>query len=154
MQRGNTNSLALTLPPLSGLSSLTKLDLSDCNLCEGAIPGDICCLSSLSELELSSNNFISLPVTLTRLSKLRHLLLSDCKELKSLPELLTTLNFLKIDGCSSLEAFPNLSTVRTSTDWVRISSINCYGLAENNNASTMVKKYLQVRFFLSLIKTQ
>ncbi|XVF78489.1 hypothetical protein PTKIN_Ptkin14bG0138100 [Pterospermum kingtungense] len=36
-QRGSTDSMGLTLPPLSGLTSLRRLNLSDCSLCEGAI---------------------------------------------------------------------------------------------------------------------
>ncbi|XP_039016051.1 disease resistance protein RPV1-like [Hibiscus syriacus] len=63
--RGKTNSMALLLPSLSGLSSLTELKVRDCNLCEGDIPIDISCLSSLVMLDLSSNNFISLPDSLT-----------------------------------------------------------------------------------------
>ncbi|PPD76192.1 hypothetical protein GOBAR_DD26872 [Gossypium barbadense] len=44
-----------------GLSSLTRLNLKDCNLCEGDIPGDISRLSSLEILDLGGNNFISIP---------------------------------------------------------------------------------------------
>ncbi|CAL2276798.1 unnamed protein product [Prunus armeniaca] len=50
------------LRSLSGLRSLTELDLSDSNLVEGAIPADISCLSSLVSLNLSGNNFHSLPI--------------------------------------------------------------------------------------------
>ncbi|XVF78496.1 hypothetical protein PTKIN_Ptkin14bG0138700 [Pterospermum kingtungense] len=87
-QRGSSNSMGLMLPPLSGLTSLTKLNLCDCNLCEGAIPSDIYRLSSLELLYLCGNNFISLPATLTRLSKLISVDLSDCRRLKTLPDLL------------------------------------------------------------------
>ncbi|MBA0788420.1 hypothetical protein Gotri_028238 [Gossypium trilobum] len=41
IQRGRTNSMALMLPSLLGLSSLKELNLWDCNLCEGDIPSDI-----------------------------------------------------------------------------------------------------------------
>ncbi|KAK8573638.1 hypothetical protein V6N13_009726 [Hibiscus sabdariffa] len=108
---GKTNSMALMLPSLSGLSSLTELKLRDCNLCEGDIPNDISCLSSLKRLDLSSNNFISIPDSLNRLSKLENLELMNCRGLKSLPELPT--------------------------------STNCYRLAENNNALTLLKKHLK-----------
>lgn len=56
----------LMLSSLSGLCSLTKLDLSDCNIQEGAIPRDICNLSSLEELYLSKNSFVSLPAFFLR----------------------------------------------------------------------------------------
>ncbi|RHN68956.1 putative leucine-rich repeat domain, L domain-containing protein [Medicago truncatula] len=77
----------LTLPPfLSGLSSLTELDLSDCNLTDSSIPHDIDCLSSLERLILSGNNFVCLPTHhLANLSKLHYLELEDFPQLQSLP---------------------------------------------------------------------
>ncbi|PPD75496.1 hypothetical protein GOBAR_DD27576 [Gossypium barbadense] len=89
IQRGRTNSMALTLPSMLGLSSLKRLNLKDCNLCEVDIPGDISRLSSLKVLDIGGNNFISIPSCLTQISKLELLSLSDCRALKSLPELLT-----------------------------------------------------------------
>ncbi|CAL8174353.1 unnamed protein product [Prunus armeniaca] len=51
------------LPSLSGLRSLTELDLSDSNLVEGAIPADISCLSSLSLQQLPVlSSYITLKV--------------------------------------------------------------------------------------------
>ncbi|XVF78197.1 hypothetical protein PTKIN_Ptkin14bG0110800 [Pterospermum kingtungense] len=145
LQRVSTDSMTLMLPArLSGLSSLTRLNLSDCNLWEGAIPSDICCLSSLKQLDLSGNNFIYLPATLGRLSKLQYLGLSDCRELKSLPELLTSVEFVRIDGCTSLEVVADPTTVGNSKDWGFISGIHCYKLVEKNNALTMLKKHLKV----------
>ncbi|XP_039032241.1 disease resistance-like protein DSC1 [Hibiscus syriacus] len=119
-QRGKTNSMALMLPSLSGLSSLTELKLRDCNLCEGDIPNDISCLSSLVMLNLSGNNFISLPDSLTRLSKLKGLALMNCRGLKSLPELPTSVEYVSIDDCASLELIANPSKVCDSRDCVSI----------------------------------
>ncbi|KAK8329783.1 hypothetical protein V6Z11_A11G356600 [Gossypium hirsutum] len=65
------------LPLSSGLSSLRELNLRNCNLCEGDIPRDISGLSSLICLVLSGNNFISIPASLTRLSKRLFLVLSN-----------------------------------------------------------------------------
>ncbi|KAI5406817.1 hypothetical protein KIW84_053186 [Lathyrus oleraceus] len=80
---------ALALPRfVSGLSSLTVLDLSHCNLTDDSIPHDIDCLSSLESLILSGNNFVHLPTHyLANLSKLRYLELEDCPQLQSLPVL-------------------------------------------------------------------
>ncbi|KAL1146213.1 hypothetical protein V6Z11_A11G357100 [Gossypium hirsutum] len=78
IQGRRTNPMARMLPLLSGLSSLTELKLRDCNLCEGDIPRDISGLSCLEKLDLSGNNFISMPASLTRLSKLGYLELSNC----------------------------------------------------------------------------
>nr|WIL59978.1 nodulation protein [Melilotus officinalis] len=79
----------LTLPPfLSGLSSLTELDLSYCNLSDNSIPHDIDCLSSLEILILSGNNFVRLPTDyLVNLSNLRYFELEDCPQLQYLPML-------------------------------------------------------------------
>ncbi|KAE8675492.1 Cullin-associated and neddylation dissociated [Hibiscus syriacus] len=143
IQREKTNSMALMLPSLSGLSSLTKLNLKNCNLCEGDIPNDISCLSSLVMLDLSSNNFISLPDSLTRLSKLEYLDLMNCRGLKSLPELPASTVIVSIDDCSSLELIPNPSKVCNSRDLVHIIGTNCYRLAENINALTLLKKHIK-----------
>ena len=50
---------SLVLTSLSGLCSLTYLDLSYCNL--NAIPDGIICLFSLKHLDLSGNHFGCLP---------------------------------------------------------------------------------------------
>ncbi|KHG14897.1 suppressor of npr1-1, constitutive 1 -like protein [Gossypium arboreum] len=73
-----TNPMPRMLPLLLVLSSLRELNLRDCNLCEGDIPRDISGLSSLIHLDLSDNNFIRIPASLTRLSKLEFLQLSNC----------------------------------------------------------------------------
>ncbi|XVF70290.1 hypothetical protein PTKIN_Ptkin11bG0149400 [Pterospermum kingtungense] len=144
IQRGRTDSIALTLPRLSGLSSLTRLNLSYCNLWEGTIPSDLCCLSSLETLDLSGNNFMSLPATITCLSKLSFLRLSDCKRLKALPGLLTSIEVLILDGCTSFEIFKNPSTGCTSS----INYPSMFALSKNHgelkNAVTLIKRFLTV----------
>ncbi|XVE50264.1 hypothetical protein DITRI_Ditri01bG0148100 [Diplodiscus trichospermus] len=142
---GSLASMALMLPPLSNLSSLTNLNLSDCNLWEGAIPGDICSLSCLETLNLCGNNFMSLPTTLARLSGLRRLLLSDCKWLKSVPELLTSVEGVCIDGCTSLEVFANPKSVcDSSIDRPFLIGTNCYRSWKNSNSLTIQHKFLKV----------
>ncbi|KAG8479610.1 hypothetical protein CXB51_029445 [Gossypium anomalum] len=188
--QGRTNPMARMLPLLSGLSSLRKLNLRDCNLCEGDIPRDISGLSSLKHLDLSGNNFISIPASLTRLSKLefldfsncnmcslgeadihglsslsrlcltgnnfitiplaltqlcrlKSLLLSNCKMLKSLPELLRRIEYVRIDDCSSLEVVASPSKVCNLVDGAYVQAINCFKLAENINALTLLKKHLK-----------
>ncbi|KAB2006468.1 hypothetical protein ES319_D11G347300v1 [Gossypium barbadense] len=197
IQGRRTNPIAPMLPLLSGLSSLRKLNLRDCNLCKGDIPRDISGLSSLIHLDLSGNNFISIPASLTQLSKLsfldlsncnmctlgeadihglssflsslsylylrgnyfitiplaltqlsrlKLLGLSNCKMLKSLPELLTSIADLRIDDCSSLEVVASPSKVRNLEDRGIIRAINCFKLAENINALTLLKKYRICKF--------
>ncbi|TYG47773.1 hypothetical protein ES288_D11G368000v1 [Gossypium darwinii] len=184
------NPMPQMLPSLFGLSSLRKLKLRDCNLCEGDIPRDISSLSSLKHLDLggnnftsipasltglsklwfldlsycnmctlgeadihglsslsylylTGNNFITIPLALTQLSRLDFLALSNCKMLKSLPELLTSIADVRIDDCSSLEVVASPSKVRNLVDRGIIRAINCFKLAENTNALTLLKKHLK-----------
>ncbi|KAK8329850.1 hypothetical protein V6Z12_A11G353200 [Gossypium hirsutum] len=145
-QRGRMNSIAPILPSLAGLSSLTKLKLRDCNLGEGDIPSAISCLSFLTNLDLSGNNFSSIPASLTRLSKLEDLQLSNCglcnmgegdipSDISGLSSLrylvlngnnftsiaasltcLSNLQHLGVSECSELESLPVLLS-RMTSDW-------------------------------------
>ena len=86
------------------LSSLVSLSLSNCSLREGDILNYICHLSSLKELSLEGNHFSSIPDSFNRLSNLRGLNLSHCKQLRYIPELPSSLLFLDAhcsDGISS-----------------------------------------------------
>ncbi|XP_040960949.1 disease resistance protein RUN1 [Gossypium hirsutum] len=192
IQGRRTNPMARMLPLLSGLSSLSVLNLRDCNLCEGDIPPDISGLSYLVILDLSGNNFVSIPASLTRLSKLESLelsncnlctlgeadtpsdisglsslsylylcgnnfitiplaltqlsqlhciVLSDCKMLKSLPELPTSIESVIIDDCFSLEVSP--SKVSNLVVGDNIHAINCFKFAEKINAVALLKEHLK-----------
>ncbi|KAK9016997.1 hypothetical protein V6N11_079487 [Hibiscus sabdariffa] len=133
LQRGRMESVPLMLHSLSGLSSLRELILSNCNLRDGDIPSDISCLYCLEKLDLSGNNFISVPVFGAGLSRLQYIGLSNCRELKSVPDI----------GASCIESFANPSKVCNAGDWIRYGGLHCYRLVENINAATFLKKYLQ-----------
>ncbi|KAK8508906.1 hypothetical protein V6N12_035007 [Hibiscus sabdariffa] len=133
LQRGRIESVPLVLHSLSGLSSLRELKLSNCNLRDGDIPSDISCLYCLEKLDLSGNNFIRVPVFGAGLSRLQYIGLSNCRELKSVPDI----------GASCIEPFANPSKVCNAADWTRFNGLHCYRLAENINAATLLKKYLQ-----------
>ncbi|KAK8648444.1 hypothetical protein V6N13_129196 [Hibiscus sabdariffa] len=143
-QRLGLSSMTMRLPSiLPCLSTLKLLNLNDCNLHEGAIPNDISSLSSLEILGLANNNFITLPTTLSRLSKLTRLITSNCERLKSLPELPATIE-LFIDGCSSLEVATNSTGAFNSRVNGFIFAFNCFKLAEDGNAVAMLKKRFNV----------
>ncbi|KAK8548948.1 hypothetical protein V6N12_061849 [Hibiscus sabdariffa] len=144
IRRGRTNSTGWMLPSVSGLRSLKMLNLRDCNLCEGDIPTDISCLSSLKSLDLGGNNFISIPSSLTLLSNLQYLGLENCRALNSLPELPESIEKVRMDGCESLELVVTPSKIRNSTDRAWFRGTHCYRLAENINALTLLKKHLKV----------
>lgn len=137
------------LPPLSGLCSLRELDLSDHNLRDGTILADIGCLSSLVSLNLSGNDFVELPESISQLSQLENLYLSGCRSLEYLPFLSSSKSLqVTADGCTSLERLQhplNLDTLNSSC----FNLMNCFGLVEkeshDHKTFTMLRKYLQVR---------
>ncbi|XP_043816786.1 disease resistance protein RPV1 isoform X3 [Manihot esculenta] len=86
----------LTLPPLTGLSCVREIDLSDC--------GSVWFLTSLEDLFLGGNNFKATPASIKHLTELRGLLLKGCKRLKCLPELPSCLEDLDASDCTSLES--------------------------------------------------
>ncbi|XP_076932698.1 TMV resistance protein N-like isoform X2 [Bidens hawaiensis] len=73
-------------PSLDTLSScLKEVDISYCNL--PVVPDGIGLLCHLITLDLSGNEFVSLPASIGLLSRLRTLCLNNCKRLQSLPKL-------------------------------------------------------------------
>ncbi|KAK0600280.1 hypothetical protein LWI29_013348 [Acer saccharum] len=87
--------------------SLTNLYLSDCNLKE--IPEDICHLSFLEDLDLSGNDFESLPKSMKQLSILKNLSVNNCNMLQSLTELPLSIEFLSASDCKQLRSIPDAS---------------------------------------------
>ncbi|XP_052483269.1 disease resistance-like protein DSC1 [Gossypium raimondii] len=131
---------------LTRLSKLKELILSNCNMCtlgEADIRSDLSGLYSLLRLDLSGKNFITLPLALTQLSRLKLLKLSGCKMLKSLPELPTSIRYMIIDDCSSLEVVASPSKVCNLAGGDEISAINCFKLAEKINALTLLKEHIK-----------
>uniref|UniRef100_A0A5B6YS99 Putative TMV resistance protein N-like isoform X3 n=1 Tax=Davidia involucrata TaxID=16924 RepID=A0A5B6YS99_DAVIN len=116
------NSKGLMLPSLSGLGLLKELDLSGCNMFDGALPNDIGNLPSLEELILSGNNFVKLPESINGLSRLEVLVLEGCKNLEALPKLPSNIAQLHADECQSLKSVGDLST---KDKLVSVSFTNC-----------------------------
>ncbi|TYI03626.1 hypothetical protein ES332_A11G352700v1 [Gossypium tomentosum] len=120
----NFNSIPASL---AQLSKLEDLSLSNCglfNIGEGDIPSDSG-LSSLRELDLNGNNFTSIPASLARLSNLQYLGVCNCRELETLPVLLAR------------------KTSDWKHNWSYFVAINCYRLAENMSAITLLKRHIK-----------
>ncbi|TXG56401.1 hypothetical protein EZV62_017714 [Acer yangbiense] len=96
----------------SNLSSLKELDAHAWKL-SGMISDEFEKLSSLAVLNLSRNNFCSLPSSLRGLSLLKDLALSHCRELKSLPPFPSSLLKLDVANCSALESISDLSNLES-----------------------------------------
>ncbi|KAM5563079.1 hypothetical protein ABKV19_017993 [Rosa sericea] len=132
----------LSLPCLSGLHSLTKLNLSDCNLSE--LPSDFGCLSSLRYLHLSRNQFIGLPESIGQLSRLEYLELSWCGKLRTLPEL-PSRAYIAADHCILLDT---LACQMGQCCSVRGGYfVNCFKMGENESwksiAVPLLTRYLK-----------
>ncbi|XP_075659217.1 TMV resistance protein N-like [Castanea sativa] len=72
------------------------------------------------ELPTSFSNL--LPSSLRDLSILKKLILHDCKELKSLPPLPSSLLEVNVENCIALESIPNLSNLESLSD---LNLTNC-----------------------------
>ena len=123
----SSNAITLLPASFSGLCYLKSLNLSNNNLCEGAICIDFGGLSSLQELYLFGNNFHNLPHGIGRLPKLRTLRLDLCTSLQSISELPTSLEELYANECTSMERLSILSNMES----IRSFHLgNCHKLVE------------------------
>ena len=144
--------MGLLVHTLFGLCSLTKLDLSYCNL--QTIPDVIGGLSSLLKLDLNGNNFVYLLESMIRLSNLKVLCLIYCTSLQSLLKLPLNIKYILAIGCTSLET---LSIGSNDDYWPTLYLLDCIKLLENQGygdlLSTMLRRYIlndQVSLSLSL----
>ena len=120
--------MGLLLSSLFGLSSLIKLNLSNCNLKE--ILNDIGCLFSLKQLDLSGNNFGCLLESMAQLSNLNELIVNNCTSLQSFPKLPLNLGYIDGFGCFSLETVPDLLRPNSSFEPLLALS-NCNKLSDH-----------------------
>lgn len=126
------------LPPsVQGLTCLTILHLMNCNLSDDALPKDLWSLSSLEEINLAGNNFHSLPIGLSNLSKLLLLDLGDCRRLQTIPDLPTSLSYFDVNNCTSLVRLPSLSNCPSLSN---LNLINCNKLVESQKSDILRKR--------------
>ena len=145
----------LRLSSLTVLHSLKKLNLSDRNLLEGALPSDLSSLSWLECLDLSRNNFITVPTSLSRLPHLRRLIVEHCKNLQSLPELPSSIKVLLANDCTSLETFSYPSSayaLRKFGDF-NFEFSNCFRLVGNEQSDTVEAILQEIRLVASIQKS-
>ncbi|KAK1407690.1 hypothetical protein QVD17_39312 [Tagetes erecta] len=135
-------------------SGLKEVDLSYCNLT--VVPDGIGLLCHIISLDLSGNEFVSLPASIVLLSKLRMLCLNDCKRLRSLPKLSlvdddmdygprSRFNYYVSTKGVDLSKFHSLSFNNHPT----VSCLNCPKLAvdkrSNNLAEKLLNNYIELR---------
>ncbi|XP_059665379.1 disease resistance protein RUN1-like [Cornus florida] len=134
-KRKRGNSTYLQLEMLSGLCSVTYLQLKNCNLSEESFPNDMSSLSFLTYLDVSENNFVHIPASFIQLRKLGWINLEHCRSLRTLTSLPPSVRYVNAHGCKSLERYwINPSSERSPDNWRLIFS-GCHKLvmAERNN---------------------
>ncbi|KAF5806335.1 putative P-loop containing nucleoside triphosphate hydrolase, leucine-rich repeat domain superfamily [Helianthus annuus] len=138
----------------STLSSLKELDLSNCNL--SVVPDGVGLLCQLITLDLSGNEFVSLPTSVSLLSKLRMLCLNNCKRLQSLPKLSLVDEDMDYGPRSRFSYYVSAEGVDVSKfhassydNRPSVSCLNCPKLAVDKRGSYLAEKilnsYLQLR---------
>ncbi|KAL6315704.1 hypothetical protein AAG906_006566 [Vitis piasezkii] len=109
----SSNSICFTVPSSSNLCSLWNVDLSYCNISDGANLGSLGFLSSLKVLNLSGNSFVTLP-NMSGLSHLVRLRLENCERLQALPQLPSSISSLDAKHCTSLGTTELLNLLLTT----------------------------------------
>ncbi|GKC16188.1 Toll/interleukin-1 receptor domain-containing protein, partial [Tanacetum coccineum] len=95
--------------------NLRKLNLYDCRFNDGEIPSKIGDLSNLQELDLSSNYFSKLDFSLSQLTQLVLLNVSDCNFLETLPELPSSIVIFAANRCDRLV---DIGDFHTNCTWL------------------------------------
>ncbi|CAN4094672.1 unnamed protein product [Withania somnifera] len=121
---------------LSGLCSLTHLDLSHCNISDGVILCNLGFLPYLVELYLDGNNFPNIPAaSISRLTRLKVLALAGCRKLESFPELPPSIKEIYADECTSLKSIDQL----TKYPMLRTVSLRkCHQLLKNKRLASIL----------------
>nr|GMD68761.1 TMV resistance protein N-like [Ipomoea batatas] len=122
---------------ISGLSSLKKLDLSDCSMLDGGVPCDLGVLSTLEELNLGKNKFVSIPAEIiAQLTRLKVLELVGCQKLETLPDLPSSIAEVYADECTALKS--NLDLLTKYPKLFRVSFTKCARLFQDQGDNHMV----------------
>jgi Leucine-rich repeat (LRR) protein len=123
------------------LDCLRKLSLDGCNLSE--VPDSLVSLLSLEVLDLSGNDFKTIPISINKLFELQYLGLRNCKRLESLPELPPRLSKLDADNCERLNYLESNSSTVVEGNIFEFIFTNCLGLLK-----FQILKYSLLKFQL------
>ncbi|XP_021833856.1 TMV resistance protein N-like [Prunus avium] len=99
------------------------------------------CMTTLTRLDLSGSNFVSLPACINNFVNLDELWLASCKRLREIPDLPRALQLLDVSDCFSLERVSKLSKLlerKESQMFMEMRLTNCWRL--RNNLVRIAKK--------------
>ncbi|PRQ21940.1 putative leucine-rich repeat domain, L domain-containing protein [Rosa chinensis] len=151
LQKVNGEPMSFSLPRLC---NLIDLNLSNCNLGEGAFANEFSYFPSLVTLNLSGNNLVRLPSGIGSLSKLEYCKLKNCKRLEELSDLPLNSNLvLKADGCTSLKYLfdaSNFNRLNESCFGSGFSFMNCVNLKGNQGCNSMAFEMLKAFMYQGL----
>lgn len=86
-----------------GFHLLENLDLSDCNLSDDDLH-ILSCFSKLNSLDISRNNFVTLPKCFNRLSSLQELYIFNCKNFQQISGIPPNLEHIDATSCTVLNS--------------------------------------------------
>ncbi|XP_028751864.1 disease resistance protein RPS6-like isoform X2 [Neltuma alba] len=89
-------------PPTISCTNIDRLDLHNCGLLDEDLHLTLKCFQNMRDLNLSGNDFVSLPECIKDCVHLWKLEVSDCKRLRDVPELPSSLGDITAENCTSL----------------------------------------------------
>ncbi|MED6144814.1 hypothetical protein PIB30_019058 [Stylosanthes scabra] len=123
--------LIQSLHSLSGLTSLDTLRLSGCfPTSQESLSYNLGNLVSLTDLELSFNKFVRIPINIHQLPRLTRLSLNFCCNLKVLPELPSSIKELSARDCKSLDARDSKVISKMCCGFAALANHDPYGLLQ------------------------
>lgn len=139
-------SMGLVFSNLSGLCSLTMLDIGGCSISDGGILCNLGFLPSLAELNLGGNTFTNISASsISGLTRLKVLQLVGCSRLEHFPELPQAIEEVHADECISLKSIDQLAKYPTLR---RLSLSQCHQLHDTDMVDALWSNMLKVSNFL------
>ncbi|KAI9086177.1 hypothetical protein K1719_031898 [Acacia pycnantha] len=89
-------------PPIVSCMNIDRLDLHNCGLLDEDVELILKCFQNVRDLNLSGNDFLSLPKCIKECVHLWKLEVSKCKRLRDIPELPSSLGDITAENCKSL----------------------------------------------------
>nr|XP_033508506.1 TMV resistance protein N-like [Nicotiana tomentosiformis] len=139
-------SMGLVFSNLSGLCSLTMLDIGGCSISDGGILCNLGFLPSLAELNLGGNTFTNISASsISGLTRLKVLQLVGCSRLEHFPELPQAIEEVHADECISLKSIDQLAKYPTLR---RLSLSQCHQLHDTDMVDALWSNMLKGLYVL------